>query len=78
MLKGAPATRTRASSTSLPMTHARAVPVLVPRVLEDMFWSGRYAERAEDLLRLVLTAHAYAEDFRTRPRSTRRRDPRGR
>ena len=28
------------------------------RVLEDMFWLGRYAERAEDMLRLVLTAHA--------------------
>ena len=36
----------------------------MPRVLEDMFWFGRYAERAEDLLRLVLTAHAYAEHFR--------------
>jgi uncharacterized alpha-E superfamily protein len=46
------------------------VSVLVPRILEDMFWFGRYAERAEDLLRLVLAAHALAEDFRTRPRST--------
>ena len=34
-----------------------------------MFWFGRYAERAEDLLRLVLAAHGLAEDFRTRPRS---------
>ena len=32
------------------------MPVLSPRALEDMFWSGRYAERAEDLLRLVITA----------------------
>jgi uncharacterized alpha-E superfamily protein len=40
---------------------------MVPRVLEDMFWFGRYAERAEDMLRLVLTAHANAEDFRSRP-----------
>jgi uncharacterized circularly permuted ATP-grasp superfamily protein/uncharacterized alpha-E superfamily protein len=53
----------------LPMTSARSVSVLVPRVLEDMFWLGRYAERAEDMLRLVLTTHAYAEDYRTRPRS---------
>ena len=29
---------------------------MVPRVLSDLFWFGRYAERAEDLLRLVLTA----------------------
>lgn len=54
----------------LPMTNARAATVLVPRALEDMFWSGRYAERAEDTLRLVLTAHVLAEDFSTRPRST--------
>ena len=42
----------------------------MPRVLEDMFWFGRYAERVEDLLRLVLAAHALAEDFQARPRST--------
>ena len=54
----------------LPMTAARSVPMTVPRVLEDMFWFGRYAERVEDLLRLVLAAHTLAEDFRTRPRST--------
>ena len=54
----------------LPMTSARSVNVLVPRVLEDMFWIGRYAERAEDMLRLVLAAHAYAEDFQDRPGST--------
>ena len=54
----------------LPMTSARSVNVLVPRVLEDMFWIGRYAERAEDMLRLVLAAHTYAEDFQERPNST--------
>ncbi|WP_345521719.1 circularly permuted type 2 ATP-grasp protein [Nocardioides conyzicola] len=54
----------------LPMTSTRSVPMTVPRVLEDMFWFGRYAERVEDLLRLVLAAHTLAEDFRTRPRST--------
>jgi uncharacterized alpha-E superfamily protein len=35
-----------------------------------MFWCGRYAERAEDMLRLVLGAHGLADDFRVRPRST--------
>ncbi|WP_028643880.1 circularly permuted type 2 ATP-grasp protein [Nocardioides sp. URHA0020] len=54
----------------LPMTTARSVPMTVPRVLEDMFWFGRYSERVEDLLRLVLAAHALSEDFGTRPRST--------
>lgn len=41
-----------------------------PRVLDDLFWFGRYRERAEDLLRLVLTAHALAEDYRARPWSS--------
>lgn len=54
----------------VPMTNARAVTVLVPRALEDMFWSGRYAERAEDALRLLHSAHVLAEDFSSRPRSS--------
>lgn len=41
----------------------RAVPVLAPRALEDMYWSGRYSERAEDLVRLVITTRAYAEQL---------------
>lgn len=33
---------------------------MVPRVLSDLFWFGRYAERAEDLLRLILATRATA------------------
>lgn len=33
-------------------THA-----MVPRVLDDMYWLGRYAERAEDTVRLVSATH---------------------
>ena len=33
---------------------------MVPRVLSDLFWFGRYAERAEDLLRLVLATRNLA------------------
>ncbi|WP_229053737.1 circularly permuted type 2 ATP-grasp protein [Aeromicrobium sp. Leaf350] len=51
----------------LPMTNVRAPAAMVPRVLEDMFWFGRYAERAEDTLRLVISAHGLAQDFRSRP-----------
>jgi len=51
----------------LPLTNVRAPAAMVPRVLEDMFWFGRYAERAEDMLRLVLTAHASADEGRSRP-----------
>ncbi|MCW2816944.1 MAG: hypothetical protein JWN84_4399, partial [Nocardioides sp.] len=54
----------------LPMTNTRATTGTVPRILEDMFWFGRYAERAEDLLRLVLAVHAQADDHRDRPRSS--------
>jgi uncharacterized circularly permuted ATP-grasp superfamily protein/uncharacterized alpha-E superfamily protein len=43
--------------------HARtssAPATMVPRVLSDLFWFGRYAERAEDLLRLVLATRTLA------------------
>jgi uncharacterized alpha-E superfamily protein len=33
---------------------------MVPRVLSDLYWFGRYAERAEDLLRLLLAARTVA------------------
>ena len=63
-----------------------------PRVLEDMFWLGRYAERTEDLTRLLIVARERVDDFRFRPehlgrrlragaarrRQRRVRDPRGR
>ncbi|WP_244930504.1 circularly permuted type 2 ATP-grasp protein [Nocardioides sp. W7] len=70
VLKAAPGDPDQGLAEVLPMTNVRSAAVLVPRILEDMFWFGRYAERAEDLLRLVLAAHALAEDFGTRPRST--------
>lgn len=54
----------------LQLSYADPGSAIVPRVLDDMFWLGRYTERAEDLLRLVLTAHALAEDYRTRPLSS--------
>lgn len=41
-----------------PLTTARTIPSLAPRALSDMFWIGRYAERTEDLLRLLLAAQA--------------------
>ena len=42
---------------------------MVPRVLSDLFWFGRYAERAEDLLRLILATRTVAieTDFDTTP-----------
>ncbi len=45
-----------------PLPFARAIPALAPRAQADMFWAGRYAERAEDLLRLLLTAQQQLDD----------------
>lgn len=69
VLKGKPDDPDQGLVDVLPLTNVRAPAAMVPRVLEDMFWFGRYAERAEDMLRLVLTAHTAAEDFRSRPHS---------
>lgn len=44
-----------------PATVGRTVPTVAPRALADMFWAGRYAERAEDLLRLVISGHQQVE-----------------
>jgi uncharacterized circularly permuted ATP-grasp superfamily protein/uncharacterized alpha-E superfamily protein len=42
---------------------------MVPRVLSDLFWFGRYAERAEDLVRLILATRTVAieTDFDLQP-----------
>lgn len=46
-----------------PLEFRPSIPALSPRSLEDMFWAGRYAERAEDLLRLLLTVDAHLEEL---------------
>lgn len=50
-----------------PAQVGRSIPELAPRALEDMFWAGRYAERAEDLLRLLITAHEQLDQLGNRP-----------
>ncbi|ALJ21978.1 circularly permuted type 2 ATP-grasp protein [Microbacterium sp. No. 7] len=50
-----------------PIPAGRSVPELSPRALEDMFWAGRYAERAEDLLRLLITAHEQIDQLGGHP-----------
>lgn len=42
-------------------------PGLAPRVAEDLFWLGRYAERAEDTARLLRVVADLAEDNGRRP-----------
>lgn len=50
--------RTEADQLAAPVDVATAA--MVPRVLADLFWFGRYAERAEDLLRLILATRTTA------------------
>ncbi|MFD0361945.1 circularly permuted type 2 ATP-grasp protein [Nocardia sp. GCM10030253] len=38
-----------------------------PRVLNDLFWMGRYSERAESVVRLLIATHDKYQDFRYRP-----------
>ncbi|WP_431966653.1 circularly permuted type 2 ATP-grasp protein [Nocardia sp. bgisy134] len=38
-----------------------------PRVLNDLFWMGRYGERAEAAVRLLMATHDRYQDFRYRP-----------
>ncbi len=70
VLKSDPTDADQGLPDILPMTSVRSSTGTVPRILEDMHWFGRYSERVEDLLRLVIAAHGLAEEFQTRPRST--------
>ncbi|SNY87024.1 Uncharacterized conserved protein, circularly permuted ATPgrasp superfamily, partial [Nocardia amikacinitolerans] len=49
----------------------RAAPIVEeissPRVLNDMFWMGRYCERAEAAVRLLIATHDRYQDYRYRP-----------
>jgi len=44
-----------------------AAPALPPRVAENLFWLGRYAERAEDTVRLLRVVDDLADDYSARP-----------
>nr|WP_245672045.1 circularly permuted type 2 ATP-grasp protein [Nocardia anaemiae] len=42
-------------------------PVSSPRVLNDLFWMGRYSERAEAVVRQLIATHDCYQDYRYRP-----------
>lgn len=63
VLKARPTDPDQGLESVTPMSVARAIPVLSPRALQDMYWTGRYAERSESLLRLIITVRAYAEQL---------------
>jgi uncharacterized circularly permuted ATP-grasp superfamily protein/uncharacterized alpha-E superfamily protein len=54
------APRGRAEDDAGHVTAGSPSVAMVPRVLSDLFWFGRYAERAEDLLRLILATRTVA------------------
>ncbi|TWP37223.1 circularly permuted type 2 ATP-grasp protein [Leekyejoonella antrihumi] len=49
--------------------HAAVGRGLAPRVADDLFWLGRYAERAESLSRLLLVVDELLGDYLGRPES---------
>ena len=63
VLKASDAEADQGLAEITPIPLSRTVPSLGPRALQDMFWAGRYAERAEDLLRLLLTTQAQLDQF---------------
>ncbi|MEU2104356.1 circularly permuted type 2 ATP-grasp protein [Nocardia sp. NPDC019255] len=64
-------TAAAAISTEPPREPRRTAPVVAaissPRVLNDLFWIGRYGERAEDTARLLIATHERYQEFRYRP-----------
>ncbi len=67
-----PTDRSRAESVTLPApeTPAKAgagtLAVSSPRVLSDLFWMGRYGERAENMARLLIVTRRRYHEFRHR------------
>jgi uncharacterized circularly permuted ATP-grasp superfamily protein/uncharacterized alpha-E superfamily protein len=67
-----PAERARAETVSLPSvtppvkTGAGTLGISSPRVLSDLFWMGRYGERAENMARLLIVARERFHEFRHR------------
>ena len=67
-----PAERAQAETVSLPSvtppvkTGAGTLGISSPRVLSDLFWMGRYGERAENMARLLIVARERYHEFRHR------------
>jgi uncharacterized circularly permuted ATP-grasp superfamily protein/uncharacterized alpha-E superfamily protein len=67
-----PTERSRAETVTLPVPETPAkmgagtLGVSSPRVLSDLFWMGRYGERAENMARLLIVARRRYYEFRHR------------
>ncbi len=64
-----PARTATESAITIPavMPASGTVFVSSPRVLADLFWIGRYAERAENLARLLIVTRERYHEYRNRP-----------
>ena len=58
--------RRRRRSSCPPMTPSPTRAVSSPRVLSDLFWMGRYAERAENMARLLTVTRERYHEYRYR------------
>ncbi|WP_043660224.1 circularly permuted type 2 ATP-grasp protein [Nocardia thailandica] len=63
----APAVGTEAPEERLHRGAPVVEAVSSPRVLNDLFWMGRYGERAESVVRLLIAVHDIYQDYRYRP-----------
>jgi uncharacterized alpha-E superfamily protein len=63
-----PPTRAKADTLTVPSVDlpSGTRSISSPRVLSDMFWMGRYAERAESLARLLIVARERYHEYRYR------------
>ncbi|WP_460721905.1 circularly permuted type 2 ATP-grasp protein [Nocardia heshunensis] len=73
-VRAAPATVPAVPAVEVPEERERRVVALTPvdvvsspRVLNDLFWLGRYGERAEVTVRLLSAIHDRHQDYRYRP-----------
>jgi uncharacterized alpha-E superfamily protein len=59
---------TAEAGAELPRFRAPTVDVVSsPRVLGDLFWMGRYGERVETLVRMLIATYGLYQDYRFRP-----------
>ncbi len=63
---------TRATAEKVPVIPSMELPsgtkfISSPRVLSDMFWIGRYSERAEGTARLLIVTRERYHEYRNRP-----------